>query len=65
MPDPSLIIRTAGEMRVSNFLVWQTAYSELWVTPTLWPDFRTEHLIEAIVSYQHRVRKFGGILDEG
>lgn len=64
MPDPDLLIRTAGEMRVSNFLVWQTAYSELWVTPTLWPDFRTEHLIEAIVSYQQRVRKFGGILDE-
>ncbi|GBC95630.1 Ditrans,polycis-undecaprenyl-diphosphate synthase ((2E,6E)-farnesyl-diphosphate specific) [bacterium HR16] len=64
MPDPDLLIRTAGEMRVSNFLVWQTAYSELWVTPTLWPDFRTEHLIEAILSYQQRVRKFGGILDE-
>ncbi|GIV17736.1 MAG: isoprenyl transferase [Armatimonadota bacterium] len=64
MPDPDLLIRTAGEMRVSNFLVWQTAYSELWVTPTLWPDFRTEHLIEAIVSYQQRVRKFGGIPDE-
>ncbi len=64
MPDPDLLIRTAGEMRVSNFLVWQTAYSELWVTPTLWPDFRTEHLIEAILSYQQRVRKFGGIQDE-
>lgn len=64
MPDPDLLIRTAGEMRVSNFLVWQTAYSELWVTPTLWPDFRTEHLVEAIVNYQQRVRKFGGILDE-
>lgn len=63
MPDPDLLIRTAGEMRVSNFLVWQTAYSELWVTPTLWPDFRTEHLIEAILSYQQRVRKFGGIQD--
>lgn len=64
MPDPDLLIRTAGEMRVSNFLVWQTAYSELWVTPTFWPDFRTEHLIEAILSYQQRVRKFGGIQDE-
>lgn len=63
MPDPDLLIRTAGEMRVSNFLVWQTAYSELWVTPTLWPDFRTEHLLEAILSYQQRVRKFGGIQD--
>lgn len=63
MPDPDLLIRTAGEMRVSNFLVWQTAYSELWVTPTLWPDFRTEHLIKAILSYQQRVRKFGGTQD--
>lgn len=64
MPDPDLLIRTAGEMRVSNFLVWQTAYSELWVTPILWPDFRSEHLVEAIVSYQQRVRKFGGVLNE-
>lgn len=64
MPDPDLLIRTAGEMRVSNFLVWQTAYSELWVSPTLWPDFRTKHLIEALLSYQQRVRKYGGVIEE-
>ncbi len=60
-PDPDLLIRTSGEMRVSNFLLWQIAYSEIWVTDTLWPDFRARHLLEAIVSYQKRDRRYGGI----
>lgn len=59
IPDPELLIRTSGEMRVSNFLLWQIAYSELYITPTLWPDFRKEHLYEAIWSYQQRERRFG------
>src|SRR5437762_930875 len=53
-PDPDLLIRTSGEMRVSNFLLWQIAYSEIWVTETLWPDFRRRHLLEAVVAYQKR-----------
>jgi undecaprenyl diphosphate synthase len=61
IPDPDLVIRTSGEMRVSNFLLWQIAYSELYVTPTLWPDFRREHLIEAVAEYQRRDRRFGGL----
>jgi undecaprenyl diphosphate synthase len=60
-PDPDLLIRTSGEMRVSNFLLWQIAYSEIWVTDTLWPDFRCRHLLEAVVAYQKRDRRFGGI----
>jgi undecaprenyl diphosphate synthase len=60
-PDPDLLIRTSGEMRVSNFLLWQIAYSEIWVTETLWPDFRRRHLLEAIVAYQKRDRRYGGI----
>jgi undecaprenyl diphosphate synthase len=60
-PDPDLLIRTSGEMRVSNFLLWQIAYSEIWVTETLWPDFRKRHLLEAIVAYQKRDRRYGGI----
>jgi undecaprenyl diphosphate synthase len=60
-PDPDLLIRTSGEMRVSNFLLWQIAYSEIWVTDTLWPDFRCRHLLEAIVAYQKRDRRYGGI----
>jgi undecaprenyl diphosphate synthase len=60
-PDPDLLIRTSGEMRVSNFLLWQIAYSEIVVTPTLWPDFRLRHLLEAIVAFQARERRFGGI----
>ena len=60
-PDPDLLIRTSGEMRVSNFLLWQIAYSEIWVTETLWPDFRSRHLLEAIVAYQKRDRRYGGI----
>src|SRR5437667_1968998 len=60
-PDPDLLIRTSGEMRVSNFLLWQIAYSEIWVTETLWPDFRCRHLLESIVAYQKRDRRYGGI----
>jgi undecaprenyl diphosphate synthase len=60
-PDPDLLIRTSGEMRVSNFLLWQIAYAEIWVTDTLWPDFRCRHLLEAIVAYQKRDRRYGGI----
>jgi undecaprenyl diphosphate synthase len=60
-PDPDLLIRTSGEMRVSNFLLWQIAYAEIWVTDTLWPDFRKQHLLEAIVAYQKRDRRYGGI----
>ena len=60
-PDPDLLIRTSGEMRVSNFLLWQIAYAEIWVTETLWPDFRKLHLLEAILAYQKRDRRYGGI----
>ncbi len=60
-PDPDLLIRTSGEMRVSNFLLWQIAYSEIVVTPTLWPDFRLQHLLESIVAFQGRERRFGGL----
>jgi undecaprenyl diphosphate synthase len=59
IPDPELLIRTSGELRISNFLLWQIAYSELFITPTLWPDFRKENLYEAIWSYQQRERRFG------
>ncbi len=61
VPDPDLLIRTSGELRVSNFLLWQIAYTELWVTDTLWPDFRRAHLYEAIGEYQKRERRFGGV----
>ena len=61
MPDPDLLIRTAGEMRISNFMLWQIAYTELWVTKVLWPDFRKRHLLRAIKSYNKRIRKFGGL----
>jgi undecaprenyl diphosphate synthase len=64
MPDPDLIIRTSGEERISNFLLWQAAYSELYFTPVLWPDFNREHLYEAIRDYQKRSRRFGGVVDE-
>ncbi|PYM07498.1 MAG: isoprenyl transferase [Candidatus Rokuibacteriota bacterium] len=60
-PDPDLLIRTSGEMRISNFLLWQIAYTELWVTPVLWPDFGTHDLYRAIVEYQRRERRFGGV----
>ena len=59
LPDPDLLIRTSGEMRISNFLLWQLAYTELWITETLWPDFRRRHLYEAIADYQRRERRFG------
>jgi len=61
MPDPDLLIRTGGEMRISNFLLWEIAYSELYVTPLLWPDFRREHLAEAVRDYQGRERRFGAV----
>lgn len=61
LPDPDLLIRTSGELRISNFLLWQIAYSELWVTATLWPDFDRHHLLKAVVDYQHRRRRFGGL----
>ncbi len=64
-PDPDLLIRTSGEMRVSNFLLWQIAYSEIWVTDTLWPDFRCRHLLDAILAYQKRERRYGGIKASG
>jgi undecaprenyl diphosphate synthase len=64
LPDPDLLIRTSGEMRVSNFLLWQIAYSEIWVTPTLWPDFRKRHLFEAILDFQKRERRYGGVIEE-
>jgi undecaprenyl diphosphate synthase len=60
-PDPDLLIRTSGEMRVSNFLLWQIAYSEIWVTETLWPDFRRRDLLEAVLAFQKRDRRYGGI----
>jgi undecaprenyl diphosphate synthase len=63
IPDPELLIRTSGELRVSNFLLWQIAYTELYITKTLWPDFRKEDLYEAIYSFQHRERRFGKILE--
>ena len=60
-PDPDLLIRTSGEMRVSNYLLWQIAYAEIYVTDTLWPDFRRCHLLEAVVAYQKRERRYGGV----
>jgi undecaprenyl diphosphate synthase len=62
VPDPALLIRTSGEMRISNFLLWQIAYTELYITPKLWPDFRKEDLYEAICEYQKRERRFGKVL---
>ena len=59
LPDPDLLVRTSGELRVSNFLLWQIAYAELYVTPVLWPDFRREQLLEALVDYQRRERRYG------
>jgi undecaprenyl diphosphate synthase len=61
LPDPDLLIRTSGEMRLSNFMLWQLAYTELWITPTLWPDFRRHHLYEAVADYQGRDRRFGRV----
>ncbi len=62
IPDPELVIRTGGEMRLSNFLTWQVAYAELWVTKVLWPEFGRKHLLQAIRSYQGRERRFGGFV---
>jgi len=64
IPDPELLIRTSGEQRISNFLLWQIAYSELYFTETLWPDFNSENLYEAILSYQKRERRFGKISEQ-
>ncbi len=61
LPDPDLLIRTSGEMRISNFLLWQIAYTELWVTRTLWPDFRQRHFFQAVADYQRRRRRFGRV----
>ena len=61
LPDPDLLIRTSGEQRISNFMLWQLAYTELWMTPVLWPDFRREHLFQAISDYQRRERRFGRV----
>jgi undecaprenyl diphosphate synthase len=62
VPDPELLIRTSGEMRISNFLLWQIAYTEIYITQKLWPDFRKEDLYEAICEYQKRERRFGKVL---
>jgi len=64
MPDPELLIRTSGEQRISNFLLWQIAYAELWFTPVLWPDFRKVHLYQAVLDYQCRERRFGLTSDQ-
>jgi undecaprenyl diphosphate synthase len=61
LPDPDLVVRTSGEMRLSNFLLWQLAYAEIYVTPTLWPEFRGVHLLEGIEEYQKRDRRYGGL----
>jgi len=61
IPDPDLLIRPSGEQRISNFLLWQAAYSEFWYSPVLWPDFRKVHLLEAVIDYQSRQRRFGGL----
>ncbi|MEA3560351.1 MAG: isoprenyl transferase [Candidatus Omnitrophota bacterium] len=65
LPDPDLLIRTGGEMRISNFLLWQISYTELYVTPKFWPDFKRPDLIKAITEYNHRKRRFGGIKNAG
>ena len=65
VPDPDLLIRTSGELRVSNFLLWQIAYAEIWITQDFWPDFRKKHLLQALVDYQKRERRFGDIYPQG
>jgi undecaprenyl diphosphate synthase len=65
VPDPDLIIRTGGELRVSNFLIWQAAYSEFYSTPILWPDFKEKEIEKALIAYSRRERRFGGLKDEG
>jgi len=64
MPDPELLIRTSGERRISNFLLWQLAYTELYFTPVLWPDYSKEHFYEAIIDYQRRERRFGKVSEK-
>ncbi|MFA9454894.1 MAG: polyprenyl diphosphate synthase, partial [Candidatus Aminicenantaceae bacterium] len=61
IPDPDLLIRTSGELRISNFLLWQIAYAEIWITPLFWPDFKRKDMLQAIVDYQMRERRFGDI----
>ena len=61
VPDPDLLIRTSGEMRISNYLIWQIAYSEMHFTDTLWPDFSPEEFLQAIIDFQKRSRRFGGV----
>jgi len=63
LPELDLVIRTSGELRLSNFLLWQAAYAELYVTKTFWPDFRGTHLLEAIADYQQRERRYGGLIE--
>jgi undecaprenyl diphosphate synthase len=63
MPDPDLLVRTSGENRISNFLLWECAYSELYFTDVLWPDFRRENLFEAVREFQRRERRFGGVAE--
>jgi undecaprenyl diphosphate synthase len=64
LPDPDLLIRTSGEMRVSNFMLWQIAYTEIHVTETLWPDFSRAHLFEAFLDFQNRERRYGGVVSQ-
>ena len=64
MPDPDLLIRTSGENRLSNFLLWQIAYSEIYMTETFWPDFREKELMEAVLDYQSRERRFGRVSEQ-
>jgi undecaprenyl diphosphate synthase len=61
IPDPDLLIRTSGELRISNFLLWQIAYSEIWITPVLWPDFRRREFLQALLDFQKRERRFGAV----
>jgi undecaprenyl diphosphate synthase len=63
LPDPDLLIRTSGEMRISNFMLWQIAYSEIYVTPVLWPQFRYRHFLEALAEFQRRERRYGGVVE--
>lgn len=64
IPDPDLLIRTSGELRISNFMLWQIAYTELWFSDVLWPDFSETHFLDAIEAYQHRSRRYGGLIDK-
>jgi undecaprenyl diphosphate synthase len=65
LPDPDLLIRTSGELRISNFMLWQIAYTEIHITETLWPDFRRPHLFQAVIEYQKRERRYGAVLSDG